>query len=217
MAKTKRPKPKAKAPSSVPHRPKVPRDTITMSITPRIHRPGIYPLGWRKPTDKEAVEQAMDHLRQLMRDPYYYEAMLRLLRAGDFVDKPSGVLPYEAGKLAGKLQRPQTPSTPGKRGHPLNKELDAVRSFAELIREWNAQGKIKMPLREFFRRIVKKEYPNVPIEQREQFSRKFYEQVRQFLRPKRRKVTFSTKNPLPSWTPVPTFNRKSLSAKFRAR
>src|SRR5450759_1213398 len=111
MAKPKRPKPKAKAPASVPHRPKAPRDTSTMSVTPRRYHAGINPIGWRKPTDKEEVEKAMDHLRQLKRDPYYYEAMLRLHRKRQLVHNRPGSLPSKVGELAGKLQRPPTPRT----------------------------------------------------------------------------------------------------------
>lgn len=159
----------------------------------------------------------MDHLRQLKRDPYYYEAMLRLHRKRQLVHNRPGSLPSKVGELAGKLQRPPTPRTLRKRGHPQNKELDGLRVLAKFLAEYSSPEKLNIPLRELCRRYVKREYPNSPIEQREKFIRKFYGQVRELLRPKRRKVAFSSKNPLPSWTLVPTFNRKPLSAKFRAR
>ena len=173
MAKTKRPRPKAKAP----------RDTSTMSVTPRTYPAGIYPLGWREPTDKEEVEKAIKHLRQLKRDPYYYEAMLRLSRKGELDVRRPGLLPSKVGELAGKLQRPQIARAPGKPGHPPHDDLKWLRDFSALIDRQPVKGSLKhccQKLIQFF-------YSDAPSDAQSKLTTEIYEKLRAFRRRMRNK------------------------------
>lgn len=70
-------------------------------LPPRLH-----------PSHAELVDRATEDLRRMLRDPYYYEALQRLLKTGDLLVAKRIRLPYK-GKLARRYQgedgNPQSP------------------------------------------------------------------------------------------------------------
>jgi len=94
----------------------------------------------RKPTEKfdpssskALVEQAEDHLRALLSDPYYQEAYHRLRRKGDRVlASRRGLLPTRKGALAERLLRSGQPKR--RPGAPRKEFPNADRLFGEAKR-----------------------------------------------------------------------------------
>jgi hypothetical protein len=75
--------------------------------------------------NRRLVEEAEGRLRNLLSDPYYYEAFRQLMAREDPCVALSGVrLGQVRGNLAGRLQRPPEPPMPA--GRPPRRSLHAL-------------------------------------------------------------------------------------------
>ncbi|MEW6406424.1 MAG: hypothetical protein AB1649_31960 [Chloroflexota bacterium] len=95
--------------------------------------PGLWCVdaGKRGDVDAHQVEKAKQHLQELLKDPYYLEAMVWLVRRGDLreiLNDKGGNLPPQ-GKLAAKYQRPSKVRIKRPRGAQKAARLDNYRTL----------------------------------------------------------------------------------------
>lgn len=140
-----------------------------MAFKPAPLEPGI---DRRKGSDREEVERASAHLLELLGDPHYYEAYVRLRKAQKLPAMPIGSIPVEPGKLAANLAKPA--STKIKRG-PGAPTKEGKNAFGFIVDHAKNRGVKWIAIS---RAIVDREYPNASEDQRE----KIAQDVSQILR-----------------------------------